>query len=53
MIDYLIENKSIIELLIVSSIGITSFVFIIMVAKKKNKFISFKTRNKNLNNLYE
>tara|TARA_B100000963_G_C22304864_1_gene527376 strand:+ start:17 stop:124 length:108 start_codon:yes stop_codon:yes gene_type:complete len=35
MIDYLIENKSTIELLIVSSIGITSFVFILMVALKK------------------
>ena len=29
------ENKSIVELLIVSSIGITSFVFILMVALKK------------------
>lgn len=34
MIDYLIENKDIIELLIVGSIGVTSFVFILMVAKK-------------------
>jgi len=35
MIDYLIANKSIIELLILSSIGLTSFVFILMVAIKK------------------
>ena len=35
MIDYLIENKDIIELLIVGSIGVTSFVFILMVALKK------------------
>ena len=35
MIDYLIANKSIIELLILSSIGFTSFVFILMVAIKK------------------
>ncbi len=35
MIDYLIANKSIIKLLILSSIGLTSFVFILMVAIKK------------------
>ena len=33
MIDYLISNKSIIELLILSSIGLTSFVFILMVGQ--------------------
>ena len=39
MIDYLIANKSIIELLILSSIGLTSFVFILMVAIKKINYL--------------
>ena len=33
--DYLIVNKSMIELVVLSSIGLTAFIFILMLATKK------------------
>ena len=33
--DYLIVNKSMIELVVLSSIGLTAFIFILMLAIKK------------------
>ena len=33
--DYLIVNESLIELLVLSSIGLTAFIFILMLATKK------------------